>query len=197
VEKEKDRSTFASPQPPLPAGSAHRRNPLDHEDPEKDSLSDLPAPTAPRHIISTTTLNNSTTNSHTDLVTGSHTTVGTTSHAPLAEKAATNEVEDARQQPSSHAQGNRDAISAATRNTNTNTDQKQQHRISLHHAVTRGRPDAATLIREAVDATPRHRRVLVAACGPAGMMRAVRDTAADCIRPDGPGVELHCEQFGW
>lgn len=60
-----------------------------------------------------------------------------------------------------------------------------------------GRPDTATLIREAVRSTPPHQRVLVAACGPDGLMRVVRDTTASLIRGDGPGVELHCEQFGW
>lgn len=60
-----------------------------------------------------------------------------------------------------------------------------------------GRPDTATLIREAVRSTPSNQRVLVAACGPDGLMRVVRDTTASLIRGDGPGVELHCEQFGW
>jgi predicted ferric reductase len=60
-----------------------------------------------------------------------------------------------------------------------------------------GRPDTATLIREAVRSTPRNQRVLIAACGPNGLMRVVRDTTASLITADGPGVELHCEQFGW
>ncbi|KAK2615104.1 hypothetical protein N8I77_001880 [Diaporthe amygdali] len=60
-----------------------------------------------------------------------------------------------------------------------------------------GRPDTATLIRDAVRSTPAHQRVLVAACGPDGLMRVVRDTTASLISGDGPGVELHCEQFGW
>lgn len=60
-----------------------------------------------------------------------------------------------------------------------------------------GRPDTASLIREAVQSTPQNQRVLVAACGPDGLMRVVRDTTANLISGDGPGVELHCEQFGW
>ncbi|QBZ62162.1 hypothetical protein PoMZ_11038 [Pyricularia oryzae] len=67
----------------------------------------------------------------------------------------------------------------------------------LRHTVTPGRPPAEVLIRSAVEATPADQRVLVVACGPDSLMRAARDTAASCIRPDGPGVELHCEQFGW
>lgn len=63
--------------------------------------------------------------------------------------------------------------------------------------VKAGRPDTATLIREAVSGTPSDGRVLVAACGPAGLMRTVRDTTASLIRGDGPAVELHCEEFGW
>ncbi|KAK7746353.1 hypothetical protein SLS53_002312 [Cytospora paraplurivora] len=67
----------------------------------------------------------------------------------------------------------------------------------LHRDIKAGRPDTAALIREAVSSTPSHQRVLVAACGPDGLMRVVRDTTASLIRGDGPGVELHCEQFGW
>ena len=40
-------------------------------------------------------------------------------------------------------------------------------------------------------------RVMVAACGPAALMRCVRDETARAIGGDGPAVELHCEQFGW
>lgn len=60
-----------------------------------------------------------------------------------------------------------------------------------------GRPDAATLIREVVGSTPATQKVLVAACGPAGLMKVTRNTTASVIRADGPAVELHCEQFGW
>ncbi|KAK3305373.1 ferric reductase NAD binding domain-containing protein [Chaetomium strumarium] len=65
------------------------------------------------------------------------------------------------------------------------------------YVVTVGRPDAASLIRDAVSTTPRNQRVLVAACGPDGLMRVVRDATAKLILSDGPAVELHCEQFGW
>ncbi|KAK0733304.1 ferric reductase NAD binding domain-containing protein [Lasiosphaeria miniovina] len=65
------------------------------------------------------------------------------------------------------------------------------------HAIKAGRPDVASLVRDAVTTTPPNQRVLVAACGPDGLMRVVRDTTAKLIRGDGPGVELHCEQFGW
>jgi hypothetical protein len=67
----------------------------------------------------------------------------------------------------------------------------------FEYAVKSGRPDAASLIREAVKTTPQNQRVLVAACGPDGLMRVVRDTTAKLIVGDGPAVELHCEQFGW
>lgn len=68
---------------------------------------------------------------------------------------------------------------------------------AYEHAVKAGRPDLAFLIRDAVTTTPPNQRVLVAACGPDGLMRVVRDTTARLIRGDGPAVELHCEQFGW
>ena len=70
-------------------------------------------------------------------------------------------------------------------------------RTYFEHAIKSGRPDAASLIRDAVKTTPRNQRVLVAACGPDGLMRIVRDTTAKLIVGDGPAVELHCEQFGW
>lgn len=40
-------------------------------------------------------------------------------------------------------------------------------------------------------------RIAVAACGPDGLMQITRRTVADCIRVDGPSVELFLEQFGW
>lgn len=63
--------------------------------------------------------------------------------------------------------------------------------------VRQGRPDVAALIRTAVESTPANQRVLVAACGPAGLMRTVRDTSAAGIRGAGAGVEVHLEEFGW
>jgi len=76
------------------------------------------------------------------------------------------------------------------------TTRTAAHHI-FEHPVKSGRPDTASLIRDAVNTTPPNQRVLVAACGPQGLMRVVRDTTASLIKGDGPGVELHCEQFGW
>lgn len=59
------------------------------------------------------------------------------------------------------------------------------------------RPDVDLLIRSAVNKTATEKSVLVMGCGPDALMAQVRNTAASCIRTDGPGVELHCEQFGW
>ncbi|KAG5927873.1 hypothetical protein E4U42_001670 [Claviceps africana] len=59
------------------------------------------------------------------------------------------------------------------------------------------RPDVAELIREAVGDAAAHERVLVSGCGPGKLMDTMRETAVDCIRPDGPSIELHCEKFGW
>ncbi|KAI1327213.1 ferric reductase NAD binding domain-containing protein [Xylariaceae sp. FL0255] len=63
--------------------------------------------------------------------------------------------------------------------------------------IINGRPDVAAMIRTAIASVPRNERVLVAACGPTGLMNTVRNTTAACISVDGPAVELHCEQFGW
>lgn len=59
------------------------------------------------------------------------------------------------------------------------------------------RPEIQAIIRTEIDETPVNKRVLVMGCGPDSLMRAVRDTSADCIRTQGPAVEVHCEQFGW
>ncbi|KAH6604817.1 hypothetical protein Trco_006524 [Trichoderma cornu-damae] len=79
--------------------------------------------------------------------------------------------------------------------------QSPSHVEAQSHAyedfIEHGRPDVAALIQTAVDETPVDNRVLVLGCGPDGLMAQVRNTTAACIRPDGPGVELHCEQFGW
>ncbi|RYP43691.1 hypothetical protein DL768_009773 [Monosporascus sp. mg162] len=60
-----------------------------------------------------------------------------------------------------------------------------------------GRPDTEGLIRAAVQSAAKDQRVLIAVCGPNGLIEKVRNTAASCIRVDGPAVELHCEQFSW
>lgn len=86
------------------------------------------------------------------------------------------------------------ANSSVAQRASTSTDDTGH---SHGYAIRPGRPDTATLIREAVLSTPATGRVLVAACGPDGLMRTVRDVTASLIRGDGPGVELHCEQFGW
>lgn len=96
--------------------------------------------------------------------------------------------------------GHSTAIRTMTSDDSTATsysDTASRRRHPHSHSIKAGRPDTATLIREAVSSTPAHQRVLVAACGPDGLMRVVRDTTASLIRGDGPGVELHCEQFGW
>ncbi|KAL5086977.1 hypothetical protein Trisim1_008540 [Trichoderma cf. simile WF8] len=64
-------------------------------------------------------------------------------------------------------------------------------------SIKRGKPDVAVLIQSIVAETPVEKRVLVLGCGPDGLMATVRNTTAACIRSDGPGIELHCEQFGW
>lgn len=60
-----------------------------------------------------------------------------------------------------------------------------------------GRPDVDSLIKEVVSKADDWDRVVIAACGPSGLMRAVRGTAANAIQVKGPSVELHCEAFGW
>lgn len=67
----------------------------------------------------------------------------------------------------------------------------------LNLPIVYGRPDIETLVREAIMSVGKNERVLVAACGPMGLVDNVRNTTANCISVDGPSVELHCEQFEW
>ncbi|GAP89512.1 putative ferric reductase like transmembrane component protein [Rosellinia necatrix] len=67
----------------------------------------------------------------------------------------------------------------------------------LNLPIIHGRPDVELAVREAITSASKDERILVAACGPTGLVNIVRNTTASCIRVDGPGVELHCEQFGW
>ncbi|KAI1116360.1 ferric reductase NAD binding domain-containing protein [Nemania sp. NC0429] len=63
--------------------------------------------------------------------------------------------------------------------------------------LTYGRPDIEATVRQAILSVDKDKKVLVAACGPTGLVDKVRNTTASCITVDGPSVELHCEQFGW
>ncbi|KAG5978792.1 hypothetical protein E4U55_005938 [Claviceps digitariae] len=72
------------------------------------------------------------------------------------------------------------------------------HAVDLRNTVVKyERPNIDELIREAVGDTAAHERILVSGCGPAKLMDVMRETTADCIRSDGPSIELHCEKFGW
>ncbi|KAF4966886.1 hypothetical protein FSARC_5499 [Fusarium sarcochroum] len=62
--------------------------------------------------------------------------------------------------------------------------------------ITYGRPNVPGLIRDEVRKAAATERVLVMACGPAGLMREVNNTAASCIKVRGPDVDIHCEKFG-
>ncbi|GFP56418.1 ferric/cupric reductase transmembrane component 1 [Trichoderma asperellum] len=68
---------------------------------------------------------------------------------------------------------------------------------AYENSIKSGKPDISALIRTEIEETPVENRILVLGCGPDGLMTQVRNTTAACIRSDGPGVELHCEQFGW
>jgi hypothetical protein len=63
--------------------------------------------------------------------------------------------------------------------------------------ILHGRPDVEALIKDVVAKARKDERVLIAACGPEGLMWSVRRTAAGCITAGGASVELYCEQFGW
>jgi ferredoxin-NADP reductase len=62
--------------------------------------------------------------------------------------------------------------------------------------IHQGRPDVATIITETVAGADKHDRVVVAVCGPGGMMQDARNSVAENIKVDGPSLELHSEHFG-
>ncbi|KAG9251760.1 ferric reductase-like transmembrane component [Emericellopsis atlantica] len=64
-------------------------------------------------------------------------------------------------------------------------------------SVTFGRPDVAGMLRSSIEDLGSDEAVTVMACGPGGLLRAVRDTTSSCTKPDGPSVSVHCEHFGW
>jgi ferredoxin-NADP reductase len=63
--------------------------------------------------------------------------------------------------------------------------------------VYQGRPDVAAVIAATVASASEHDKIVVAVCGPNGMMQDARTAVADNISVNGPGIELHCEHFGW
>ncbi len=62
---------------------------------------------------------------------------------------------------------------------------------------TSGRPDISSMLREEITKTSTEKNVLVLGCGPDKLTAQLRNATASCIQQNGPGVELHCEQFGW
>lgn len=65
------------------------------------------------------------------------------------------------------------------------------------HRTRYGRPEIRETIQSAVARATPAQRVLVVGCGPSSLMKDVRNAVGASIHPGGPGVELHCEQFGW
>lgn len=64
-------------------------------------------------------------------------------------------------------------------------------------SLSAGRPDVKAIIREVVKSTGRDKRIIVAACGPEGLMIDTRNTVARCTTVGGPSINLHIEAFGW
>jgi hypothetical protein len=60
-----------------------------------------------------------------------------------------------------------------------------------------GRPDVHSTVHRIVSECEASQRILVAACGPAGLSDTVRDAVKSCTIVDGPGLDLHLEAFGW
>lgn len=60
-----------------------------------------------------------------------------------------------------------------------------------------GRPDVRSTVGRVVSECAPADRVLVAACGPAGLADDVRAAVQECTRVGAPHLKLHLEAFGW
>ncbi|KAK3621985.1 hypothetical protein LTR22_024979 [Elasticomyces elasticus] len=60
-----------------------------------------------------------------------------------------------------------------------------------------GRPDAGVVLDRAVVGMSRTDRLLVAVCGPAGMLTDARVATRKLMRTNMPAIQLHLEEFGW
>jgi hypothetical protein len=60
-----------------------------------------------------------------------------------------------------------------------------------------GRPDVHSTMHRIASECEASERILVAACGPAGLSNGVRDAVKTCTKVDGPSLDLHLEAFGW
>ncbi|KAM5381705.1 hypothetical protein ACJZ2D_002925 [Fusarium nematophilum] len=59
------------------------------------------------------------------------------------------------------------------------------------------RPNVDDFVAQAVEGMASGQRILVMACGPAGLLKEVRRVTTKRMVSGGPHVSLHCEQFGW
>lgn len=64
-------------------------------------------------------------------------------------------------------------------------------------SVQAGRPDVSAFIESCVGNSGKIDKVIISACGPAGMMKAARNSVAQCVGGGGRSIVYHGEQFGW
>jgi hypothetical protein len=68
--------------------------------------------------------------------------------------------------------------------------------VLLPSYTEQGRPDFLAVISRVVDESTVDNRVLVAACGPGGLVDGVRDAVKKNTKTSGPSLEMHVEAFG-
>lgn len=87
--------------------------------------------------------------------------------------------------------------------TNTADEKNMVKQISAleasckRHRVEYARPDISSSIETVIANAAKNDSILVAACGPAGLMHDCRDAVARGVTVNGPSVTFQCEQFGW
>ena len=85
--------------------------------------------------------------------------------------------------------------------TPTTTPETEKSEFEVKHAnlpsyIEPGRPDFHAVINKVVEESTVDNRVLVASCGPRGLVDGVRDAVKRNTKKSGPSVELHVEAFG-
>ena len=59
------------------------------------------------------------------------------------------------------------------------------------------RPNVDRIIDDAVEQSDPRDRIAVAVCGLERLMKVARQTVARNIKPEGPNLELPCEEYAW
>lgn len=78
-----------------------------------------------------------------------------------------------------------------------NTSMVARPSVSSLQNFALGRPDTSAVLRQATESLTENQRLLVAACGPEGLLNGVRNSVAKLKVPGKPSIEMYLEQFSF